>query len=87
MTILGPGERWEQGIDHDPRSEKIIRAMARLDWELCDGALDIEVGGDGDNGETMMYLLDCYFEEEDQKQKTRTPCSYHKGFREDCGCP
>jgi len=21
------------------------------------------------------------------KPKTRTPCSYHKGFKEDCGCP
>ena len=55
-------ERWEQGIDHDPRSEEIIRAMSKLDWELYDGVLDIKVGGDGDNGESMMYLLDVYFE-------------------------
>jgi hypothetical protein len=59
------GERWEQGIDHDPRSEEIVRAMSRLYLELCEGCLDIRVGGDGDNGETMMYLLDIYFERKD----------------------
>ena len=60
-----PGQRWEQGVEHDPRSEEIVRAMAKLDWEFYDGHLDIRVGGDGDNGESMMYLLDYYFAQKD----------------------
>ena len=61
--MLTPTERWEQGIDHDPRSEKLVRAMAKIDFEVNDDELCIKMGGDGDNGETMMYLLDCYFAE------------------------
>jgi len=64
-ALLGIGERWEQGIPHDPRSEEIIRAMAKIDFEECDDSLQINVGGDGDNGETMMYILDCYFARRD----------------------
>ena len=67
MSNPTPGERWEQGIDHDPRSEKLVRAMAKIDFDLCDDSLQINVGGDGDNGETMMYLLDYFFEELRQK--------------------
>jgi len=60
---LSPGQRWEQGIDHDPRSERLVRGMAKIDFERNGDELCIKVGGDGDNGETMMYLLDCYFAE------------------------
>jgi hypothetical protein len=58
--------RWENGVDHHPESEKIIRALRDLDGKLLNYALDINVGGDGDNGETMMYLLDVYFEAKDK---------------------
>lgn len=60
-----PGDRWERGIPHDPRSEEIVRAMADLDWKFYNGHLDIRCGGDGDNGESMMYLLDYWFAEKD----------------------
>lgn len=58
--------RWEEGMDHHPESEKVIRAMALVDYKLCGLALDISTGGDGDNGETMMYMLDIYFEAMDK---------------------
>lgn len=58
--------RWENGVEHHPESEKIIRALRDLDGKLLNYALDISVGGDGDNGETMMYLLDVYFEAQDK---------------------
>ena len=64
MSSLTPEERWEQGIDHDLRSERLVLAMARLDLALGGDRLCIKTGGDGDNGEHMMYLLDCYFAEE-----------------------
>ena len=53
---LTPEERWERGADHHPESEKIGKFFRKNDphgiWEF---------GGDGDNGEDMLYLLDCYF--------------------------
>lgn len=57
-----PIQRWKQGIPHHPRSIEIIQALSDLDWEFMEGSLDIRTGGDGDNGEQMMYLLDIYFE-------------------------
>lgn len=59
--LLGPGERWEQGIDHDPRSEEIYKAIAKIDFEECSDSFCFKNGGDGDNGETLMFLMDCYF--------------------------
>jgi len=58
--------RWENGVEHHPESEKIIRILRDLDGKLLNHTLDISVGGDGDNGETMMYLLDVYFEAQDK---------------------
>ena len=66
MTNPTPEERWEQGIEHDPRAEKIVRYAAKLDYEQCGDSLCLKMGGDGDNGEHLMYLLDCYFAEEDK---------------------
>lgn len=57
---MGINERWEKGIPHDPRSVKLVKAMADIDFANGDG-MCIKTGGDGDNGEHMMYLLDIYF--------------------------
>lgn len=69
MNNPTPGERWEQGIDHDPRSEKIFHGIAKIDWERNNDLMCFKHGGDGDNGETLMYLLDCYFADEDKETK------------------
>jgi len=58
--------RWENGVDHHPESENIIRTLSRLDAAALGCTLDISYGGDGDNGETMMYLLDIMFEARDK---------------------
>jgi hypothetical protein len=58
-------ERWERGMPHDPRSIKIAKAIAKIDWEHGGDFLGLELGGDGDNGEYLLYLLDIYFEMED----------------------
>lgn len=60
------GVRWEEGMDHHPDSIAAIEAMALVDWKLCGLALDISTGGDGDNGETMMYMLDIFYEARDK---------------------
>jgi hypothetical protein len=61
--------RWEDGIQHDPRSKEIVEWLADYDWKFCDGCFDWKVGGDGDNGETLMYELDEYFIAKDKETK------------------
>ncbi len=60
-------KRWEEGTTHDPRSVAIFKGIAKIDFEECSDSFCFKSGGDGDNGETLMYLLDAYFEDEDKK--------------------
>jgi len=53
--------RWEKGIDHDPRSESIARAIGQIDFDVFGDSMCLKFGGDGDNGETLMFALDIYF--------------------------
>jgi hypothetical protein len=55
-------ERWERGIDHDSRSVAIAQGVAAVDEEQCQDSFGFKFGGDGDNGDTLLYLLDVYFE-------------------------
>jgi len=66
--------RWEEGIPHHPMSEKLLKHMKRKD--TLDEA-DLRTGGDGDMGETLMYLMDSFFEEQDEAQDLR------EGIQED----
>ncbi len=56
------GLRWELGIPHHPKSEALYQVLDELDFNLGDDTLSLTSGGDGDNGEHIMYLLDIYFE-------------------------
>lgn len=64
-VTITPEDRWEQGIDHDPRSAEIFEFMQKYDWEFNKGSLDLQSGGDGDMGEELMYLMDEYFAAKD----------------------
>ena len=55
-------KRWEKGTDHHPKSEELVKEIAYLDFKYGDDYFCFKVGGDGDNGEHLMYLLDIYFE-------------------------
>ncbi len=59
-------ERWEAGTEHDPHSVALYRAVAEIDC-LNDDYFNFKCGGDGDNGEELMYILDVYFENLDKK--------------------
>lgn len=61
-------KRWEDGVDHHPVSEKIVRAIAEIDFKYGGDFFCFKLGGDGDNGEHLMYLLDIYFEQLDEKK-------------------
>jgi len=54
--------RWENGISHHPMSERVVKFMAEYDFRDCNDSMDINIGGDGDNGEEMMFLMDAFFE-------------------------
>lgn len=53
--------RWEEGIEHDPRSVALAERLAEIDYEQGDDRFEFKFGGDGDNGEELCFLLDIYF--------------------------
>jgi len=63
---LTPSERWEQGKAHDPRSVALYRSIELIDFKEGGDYFCFKSGGDGDNGEHLMYLLDIHFERKDQ---------------------
>ena len=65
------GQRWEQGIDHDPRTIELYKHIAKVDFEECGDTFCFKSGGDGDNGEHLMFLIDDYFWTKDQQLKPR----------------
>mgnify|MGYP003395604573 CR=1 FL=1 len=64
--ILTPDERWEQGISHNPKSEALYKRIEELDYANGD-TFCWKSGGDGDNGEQLMYLLDIIFEQDEKR--------------------
>lgn len=63
--ISNPNIRWEKGLDHHPKAEEMAREIAEIDYNNGD-YFCFKFGGDGDNGEHLTYLLDCYFECKDK---------------------
>jgi hypothetical protein len=62
-----PGARWGQGVPHDPRSLKLFKSVAEIDFKMCSDYFGWKWGGDGDNGETFMYELDEHFQRLDEQ--------------------
>jgi len=64
-------DRWGEGRSHHPMSERITRFISELDFNDYGDYFCWKYGGDGDNGETLMYELDTFFEMLDlEQQKT-----------------
>ena len=63
--------RWETGVPHHKKSLQIMKRISDLDMYFQGDYFCWKYGGDGDNGESLMYLLDLYFEEEDLKKKEK----------------
>lgn len=70
---LTVGQRWAHGVPHDDRSIGLAHAIADLDFDNGD-SFCFKFGGDGDNGETLMFLLDSYFEKLDNDTQEINRC-------------
>ena len=62
------GERWEEGIPHNEASVKLYDKIEAYDFKYGGGFFCFKSGGDGDNGEHLMYLLDMIFEDKDKSE-------------------
>lgn len=49
--------RWEDGVPHHPVAVAIYRLLERSDWILGHDHFQWKAGGDGDNGEHLMFCL------------------------------
>ena len=59
-------DRWEIGIQHHMKSEQLMKFLMKHDFFDYDDSFDWNSGGDnGDNGETLMYQMDAFFELQD----------------------
>ena len=63
---LDINKRWENGTPHHPKSQQLMELLFDVDLHLCDDFFCWKYGGDGDNGETLMYELDIILEAQDQ---------------------
>lgn len=59
-------KRWENGIEHHPEAEKIFNLIKQADWVFGEDYFCWKNGGDGDNGETLMYSLSVLLELRDK---------------------
>lgn len=59
-------DRWSKGISHHPESLKLMYFIAANDLSNYGDYFCWKIGGDGDNGETLMYQMDAYFEAKDR---------------------
>ncbi|MFW6242879.1 MAG: hypothetical protein ACOC2W_01860 [bacterium] len=62
-------KRWLRGIPHHEKSIDLYNAISEIDYKYGNDALCLKSGGDGDNGEHLMYILDIYFECLDKEER------------------
>jgi len=80
--------RWEQGMPHHPESERVYKILSEADENYGNRYFDWKCGGDGDNGETLMFELDVYFEKLEQNLIDGVQMDYKEelknlGFKKD----
>ena len=55
-------KRWEEGIEHHSMSVRLMEFLAEHDFNDYNDYFCWKTGGDGDNGESLMYEMDAFFE-------------------------
>lgn len=66
--IIAIDERWETGTPHDVRSEHLFDFIKGYDFAYGGDFFCFKKGGDGDNGEHLMYILDEYYANKDRQE-------------------
>lgn len=66
-VVMDIATRWAAGLEHHPESAKLMMEMQEVD-RLNDHAAGemMDSGGDGDMGETLMFLMDVVFEQRER---------------------
>jgi len=54
--------RWEDGIEHHPMSLRLMAFLKEHNFNDYGDYFGWKSGGDGDNGETLMFEMDAFFE-------------------------
>jgi hypothetical protein len=72
-------DRWGEGIDHHPMSVRLMEFLEKHDLKDYNDYFGWQCGGDGDNGETLMYQMDAFFE---LMEKTEKESKTNKKLRE-----
>lgn len=62
--------RWENGMPHHPMSERIVQFLMDHDLYDYDDYFCWKMGGDGDNGESLAFQMDAFFEMLDKESKS-----------------
>lgn len=70
LNLIGI-DRWSKGIEHHPMSERLMRFLAEHDYNEYNDYFCFKIGGDGDNGETLMYEMDAFFEMLEDKNRIK----------------
>lgn len=61
--------RWEEGIDHHPMSVRLMEFLVEHDFYDYNDHFCWKMGGDGDNGEALMYQMDAFFEVQERQEE------------------
>jgi len=61
-------KRWENGIGHHPKSIRLMMFLEEHDFNDYDDYFCWKSGGDGDNGEALMFEMDAFFEMLDKRE-------------------
>lgn len=62
MRNLKVRDRWSDGVDHEPESKALVELIADMDYLHFNDYFCFKLGGDGDNGEILMYIIDALIE-------------------------
>jgi hypothetical protein len=65
-------DRWAEGVDHHPKSQELMKHISELDFAFFDDSFGWKMGGDGDNGESLMFIMDLFFELQDKMKADET---------------
>lgn len=68
-------KRWESRTPHHPNSIAMFKALEDIDWKHGSDFFCWKSGGDGDNGEHLMYEMDIYFETLESPNSERSDSS------------